>query len=73
MGCSGGPNREYAKYQIGYATSKDGLNWVKYPQNPAIKTAERDNLLTAPTILRTAEGYLLKEEEYIAQLVIENG
>jgi len=62
MWYSGGPNREYTKYQIGYATSKDGLNWVKYPKNPVIKAGERDNFLTTPTILRTAEGYLLREE-----------
>ncbi|RKY64399.1 MAG: hypothetical protein DRQ02_11515 [Candidatus Latescibacterota bacterium] len=74
MWYSGGPNRNYTKYEICYATSKDGLNWVKYPQNPVIKVGERDNFLTAPTILHTAEAYLLREERDTAQLVIiENG
>ena len=64
MWYSGGYKKGCTKYRrIGYATSKDGLHWVKYSKNSVLKLEEKDNFhCSTPTIHRTADGYLLKEE-----------
>lgn len=36
---AGGPSREELK-SIGYATSKDGINWTKYTENPIYRTTD---------------------------------
>ena len=35
---------DWATVTIGYATSTDGLNWTKYPDNPVIATGSWDSL-----------------------------
>jgi predicted GH43/DUF377 family glycosyl hydrolase len=61
MWYSGG--EQYEPNAIGYATSKDGLVWVKYEGNPVFKPEpglawEKDRV-TACQVLRQGDGYLM--------------
>ncbi|MBK8343219.1 MAG: hypothetical protein IPL12_07790 [Bacteroidetes bacterium] len=40
MWYGGGDNDVTYNQQVGYATSTDGINWVKSPLNPVLKKAQ---------------------------------
>lgn len=42
---------------LGYATSPDGINWIKYAQNPVLKTDPWNILLVFPTVILGANKY----------------
>jgi RNA polymerase sigma factor (sigma-70 family) len=41
-------------HRIGYATSNDGINWTKYPQNPVVSDSYR---IENPHVMHDSEGY----------------
>ena len=56
-------NGSIQKYQIGYATSSDGINWARYSGNPVLTTdgpvAWDDKWVWRPTVISTSSGYVM--------------
>jgi predicted GH43/DUF377 family glycosyl hydrolase len=47
-------------YAIAYATSQDGVNWIKHPQNPVLLAGEEgpdSNSVRDPCVVRSTSGY----------------
>lgn len=62
----GGPSgpktgEELVRYQLGLALSDDGVQWTKQPK-PLLELGERDDFHCAPTLLRSPEGELFKQD-----------
>jgi predicted GH43/DUF377 family glycosyl hydrolase/poly(3-hydroxybutyrate) depolymerase len=63
----GGPSgpksdEDFINYQIGLATSDDGVHFKKHGK-PLLPLGERDNFHCTPTLLRDAEGNLLRDDD----------
>jgi predicted GH43/DUF377 family glycosyl hydrolase len=54
---------QIATYQIGYATSKDGIHWTKYSGNPVLTTGPTgswdDRWVWRPIVLSTSSSWLM--------------
>lgn len=54
-------NKTLLVYEIGYATSTDGMHWVKYPANPILtaspSAAFDDQYVFRPVVLSTGSSY----------------
>ena len=64
---SGGPSgqrtgEELINYQLGLATSEDGVNFTKHGR-PLLPLGERDNFHATPTLLRDPAGNLQLDED----------
>jgi predicted GH43/DUF377 family glycosyl hydrolase len=64
---AGGPSgpetgEEFINYQLGLATSTDGIHFKKTGQ-PLLSLGERDNFHATPTLLRDAQGNLLIDRD----------
>lgn len=51
------------KYQIGYATSPDGIHWTRYSGNPILTTGSLgswdDRRVWRPSVISTGSGYMM--------------
>jgi predicted GH43/DUF377 family glycosyl hydrolase len=61
---SANPSRaQIATYQIGYATSTDGIHWIKYSGNPVLTTGPSgswdDKWVWRPIVLSTSSSWLM--------------
>jgi pimeloyl-ACP methyl ester carboxylesterase len=52
------------KFQIGMATSTDGIFWTKYPNNPIIPIPPGVNNLYDPMVIATESGYIMWYEAH---------
>ena len=64
---AGGPSgpttgEEFVNYQLGLATSSDGVNFVKHG-SPLMPLGARDNFHATPALLRDQQGDLLLDED----------
>lgn len=61
MWYGGGDNDTYYSQQVGYATSQDGINWIKSPLNPILtrgNTGDWDEILASfPSVLNDSGNY----------------
>ena len=49
-------------FRLGLATSRDGKQFEKYPQNPVLELADGARSVLTPALLRQADGSVLREE-----------
>lgn len=60
-GIAGPYNPSRSQFMIGYATSKDGIHWNKYPGNPVFTVAStklpEDNLIMVNSVVYNGSGY----------------
>lgn len=45
-----------ANFQIGYATSSDGLAWTRHGANPVLSAVGDEHYVSAPSVVRTDDG-----------------
>jgi len=64
-------------YELGMATSKDGVNFIKHPQAPVLSLADKKCSILTPTLLRYPNGSVCRENRklrmWFSSLTVRSG
>ena len=60
-------------FNLGMATSTDGINFTKHPNNPVFTLGDDNRSILTPTILRSPPGEALLDNVYAPTIIKEEG